>query len=289
MRRLDMISEQNAKLSSALQAQAKSHAADMRLLKQEVDRKIVAVNKLRDEFESKIASVIERIEATSASVSVPASAQPVTANPDGWDASQSYELVFWREHWPYRDLPLTELQTMRHGDAVWFLKQMGFAQTSEMSFDGFQGKVLEAGSGPIGFFELIDNVDVTAQDTLMDLYAEHLPYSTIGKRGSATYTGTPVPQLQERFKYVVCSNVLDHTADWIEFLRDCCALLEPGGELLLVTDSRGVPMEGHTQVFSPQQLRMVLKILGAKSFLIDRTEAVTDGHCDFRNYVRAAF
>jgi 2-polyprenyl-3-methyl-5-hydroxy-6-metoxy-1,4-benzoquinol methylase len=91
------------------------------------------------------------------------------------------------------------------------------------------------------------------------------------------------------FEYVVCSNVLDHTADWIEFLRDCCALLKPGGELLLITDSRGAPMEGHTQVFSPQPLRMVLKILGAQTFLIDRTETVTDGHYDFRLYVRATF
>ncbi|WP_210252096.1 methyltransferase domain-containing protein [Rhodoplanes serenus] len=279
LQRLDRMGQESSDLSAKLQAQLQSHAD--------------AIDALRDELNRKVAGVLERVDAallpTQSPIDSPAPVTHPTANPDGWDSSQRYELVFWRDHWPYRHFPLQELQTMRHGDAVWFLKQMEFVQSSEKRFEGFEGSVLEAGSGPIGFFELMENVDVTAQDTLMELYAEHLPYSTLGKRGAATYTGTPVPQFEDRYRFVVCSNVLDHTADWIEFLRDCCVLLEPGGELLLITDSRGAPMEGHTQVFSPQQLRMVLRILGAQTFLVDRTEPVTDGHCDFRNYVRAVF
>jgi 2-polyprenyl-3-methyl-5-hydroxy-6-metoxy-1,4-benzoquinol methylase len=213
----------------------------------------------------------------------------VTANPNGWTSSQSYELLFWRDEWPYRDRPLEEIQKIRHDDAAWFLGQMGFKQTSGYSFDGFEGSVLEVGSGPVGFFELVEGVDVTAQDTLMGAYAELLTFSTLGRRGSSFYTQQPIHLLTDKYKYVVCSNVLDHTADWIEFLRDCCARVQPQGELLIVTDSRGAPMEGHTQVFSPQQLRLLLQILGAKSFAVDRTEGVSDTHRDFRNYLRVAF
>ncbi|WP_410963477.1 methyltransferase domain-containing protein, partial [Salmonella sp. SAL04292] len=59
-----------------------------------------------------------------------------------------------------------------------------------------------------------------------------------------------VADIESAFDFVVCSNVLDHTADWIQFLIDCVGRLRTGGELLLVTDSRGVPAIGHTQIFS---------------------------------------
>lgn len=217
-----------------------------------------------------------------------ASATP-TANPEGWVDSQSFELRFWRDNWPYRHLPIEELQAMRHGDAVWFLGHMGFKQIGPRRFAGFEGEVLEVGSGPIGFFELIEGAQVTSQDTLMGAYARHIPFSTLGQRGASMYMDVAVPDFTRTFDYVVCSNVLDHTADWIQFLVDCRKRVRPGGELLLVTDSRGAPQEGHTQVFSPVQLRTVLRILGASSFAIDKTVASTDDHCDFRNYVRAKF
>lgn len=215
--------------------------------------------------------------------------QTPSANPEAWTSSQEYELRFWREEWPYRKCSVGELQEIRHGDCVWFLSSMGFKQSAPDQFAEFTGKVLEAGSGPIGFFEKLKGVDVTAQDTLMTLYAKYLPFSSLGQRGATTYVPTAVSDITDIFDFVVCSNVLDHTADWIAFLEECSRRLKPGGELLLFTDSRGAPAPGHTQVFSPNQLRAVLRLLGAKNFPVDLTKPSDNRHCDFVNTIRAQF
>jgi 2-polyprenyl-3-methyl-5-hydroxy-6-metoxy-1,4-benzoquinol methylase len=214
----------------------------------------------------------------------------ITSDPQGWATSQIYELNFWRNDWPYRTKPVTELQKHRHDVAIWFLKLMGFEELSESTFKDFAGRVLEVGSGPIGFFELMDSVDVTAIDPLMRAYAEHLPFSLLGKRGSTLYSASAIDELPRHYNnFVVCSNVLDHTADWIETLELCTMRLQPGGELLLYTDSRGAPALGHTQVFTPGQLRRVLRILGATEFIIDKTDKNAVDHADFTNILRVRF
>lgn len=74
---------------------------------------------------------------------------------------------------------------------MWFLGKMGFTYgSSHYRYEGFEGKVLEVGSGPIGFFEKVEGVTVTAQDSLMGLYAENLPFSILGgKRFFLLYKG----------------------------------------------------------------------------------------------------
>ena len=213
--------------------------------------------------------------------------EPASADPGQWEKSQEYELSFWKEQWPYRHLPVAELQEARHKDAMWFLGKMGFVKgDSDYRYEGFEGRVLEVGCGPIGFFELVVGVSVTAQDSLMRLYAENLPFSMIGERGAVTYTQEGVADV---FDFVVCSNVLDHTADWIQFLIYCVKKVKKGGELLLVTDSRGIPAIGHTQIFSHNQLVRVLELLGAKEFKVDAVEREDGVHCDYRHYFRAVF
>ncbi|HDQ7434237.1 TPA: hypothetical protein QBM20_005216, partial [Pseudomonas aeruginosa] len=59
--------------------------------------------------------------------------------------------------------------------------------------------------------------------------------------------------------------------------------------LLLVTDSRGVPAIGHTQIFSHDQLVRVLELLGAKQFKVKAVEREGGGHCDYRHYFRVIF
>ncbi|WP_049306275.1 methyltransferase domain-containing protein, partial [Pseudomonas aeruginosa] len=132
-------------------------------------------------------------------------------------------------------------------------------------------------------------LQVTAQDSLMGLYAENLPFSTLGERGSSCYIRDGVADIESAFDFVVCSNVLDHTADWIQFLVDCVGRLRTGGELLLVTDSRGVPAIGHTQIFSHDQLVRVLELLGAKQFKVKAVEREDGVHCDYRHYFRVVF
>jgi 2-polyprenyl-3-methyl-5-hydroxy-6-metoxy-1,4-benzoquinol methylase len=216
--------------------------------------------------------------------------EPASADPGQWEKSQEYELSFWKDQWPYRHLSVAELQQARHKDAMWFLGKMGFVKgDSDYRYEGFEGRVLEVGCGPIGFFELAADVSVTAQDSLMRLYAKNLPFSLIGERGAVTYSQESVAYVAGVFDFVVCSNVLDHTADWIEFLISCVKKIRKGGELLLVTDSRGIPAIGHTQIFSHNQLVRVLELLGAKEFKVDAVEREDGVHCDYRHYFRAVF
>lgn len=214
----------------------------------------------------------------------------VSADPSNWPESQRYELDFWRNQWPHRHLSVSEIQEVRHRDAMWLLGNMGFTKAgSDYAYQGFEGRVLEVGCGPMGFFEKLEGVSVVSQDSLMALYASNLDFSSLGQRGAVLYIDTPVADIVERFDFVVCSNVLDHTGDWISFLIDCVSRLEEGGELLLITDSRGVPAPGHTQIFNHDQLVNVLKLLGAQGFKVDSFTREDGEHCDFRHYLRAQF
>ncbi len=218
-----------------------------------------------------------------------AGAPQPSANAESWSESQRYELDFWKNRWPYRDWSLDKLQELRLADAAWVLRNLGFTQTGPRTWEGFTGSVLEVGCGPIGFFELVEGVQVTANDSLMAAYAAEIPYATMGRRGSANYVGTQVQDFTQRFRFVLCSNVLDHTADWMEFLELLTNRVEPGGQLLLITDTRGRPMPGHTQVFSPAQLQRALRWLGMKTVHCWRVdEKKKDDHKDYQVFARVS-
>jgi 2-polyprenyl-3-methyl-5-hydroxy-6-metoxy-1,4-benzoquinol methylase len=213
----------------------------------------------------------------------------VLTQPGSWDDSQCYELDFWLNHWEYRRLDRSVLVSkIRHGDGRWFLKSFGFPETSEHSFEGFQGTVLEVGCGPIGFFEAMKNVTVKAIDPLMRKYSDHLPFSKFGRHGNCEYTNERVEDVKERFDFVVCSNVLDHTADWQDMVRHCISRLNPGGQFLLFTHSRSKPAVGHTQVFSPGEL--VDEFLRFRATNVKQMKVVPDltGHGDFECYANVA-
>lgn len=168
-----------------------------------------------------------------------------------WAEAQSYELRFWREVWSLRDLPRAEIAARRFGDAVWLLGGMGYPPPEGHRVEGFAGRVLEVGCGPIGFFELLEGIDCDAIDTLMAAYARELPYARLGRAGATRYLDQGIEACGAEYDFVVCSNVLDHTADWRRFLGAVCAAVRPGGRLLLYTHARGAPADGHPQAFSP--------------------------------------
>lgn len=203
--------------------------------------------------------------------------------------TQYYELLFWKEKWPYRDWAIPELQKLRHADAAWLLSNLGFRQRDELSFHGFEGDVLEVGCGPIGFFELMRGVEVTAIDSLMGAYAAEIRYSTLGKRGSATYAAKRLDEVAETYKFVVCSNVLDYSDDWMEFLEMLVRRLRPDGELLLSTDTRTRPSIGHSQVFTAAQLRRALDWLGLRAIQTFRVEGPSNDLCEHRVLARIGF
>jgi SAM-dependent methyltransferase len=205
-----------------------------------------------------------------------------------WEDSQSYELSFWRNTWPFRHIPREELVAqVRNQDAHWFLRSFQFSPETSHRFSGFSGKVLEVGCGPIGFFESIEGVQVLGIDTLMALYAEHLPFSRLGPVGNYVYSPQRVEDVQEQFDFVVCSNVLDHTSDWRSFLNACLRRVKPGGgQLLLYTHCRNAPSPGHTQVFGPQDLIGHLLKNGVRSISQARVRPDVSAHADFECYVR---
>jgi 2-polyprenyl-3-methyl-5-hydroxy-6-metoxy-1,4-benzoquinol methylase len=135
----------------------------------------------------------------------------------------------------------------------------------------------------------MQGVMVTAIDSLMGPYAAEIPFSTLGARGSTTYVAKDISELTDRYRFVVCSNVLDHTADWMEFLEHLAARVRPDGELLLATDTRSKPMIGHNQVFTPEHLKRAMKWLGLRRFEYYRVDDNKSNHCDARVFVRAGF
>lgn len=51
---------------------------------------------------------------------------------ESWDKSQEYELDFWENHWPYRDLSREKIvHQVRLVDAKWFLKSFKFKEENE--------------------------------------------------------------------------------------------------------------------------------------------------------------
>ena len=200
--------------------------------------------------------------------------------------AQQYELLFWKERWPYRGWAVPQLQDLRHADGVWLLKNVGLQQRDEFSFDGFEGRVLEVGCGPIGFFELMRGVEVTAIDTLMAAYASEIPYSLLGTRGATTYTSRRLEEEPGTYKFVVCGNVLDYSDDWMEFLEAAVARVEPGGELILSTDTRTRPSVGHPQVFTAAQLKRALKWLGMRELRCFRADPPSNELCEHLVFVR---
>lgn len=216
-------------------------------------------------------------------------APELSAHRDAWSEGQRYELLYWKEKWPYRDWAIPELQKLRHADATWLLTNLGFAKKDDFTFDGFVGDVLEVGCGPLGFFELTRGVCVTAIDSLMGAYAAEIRYATLGPRGSTTYTDKRLDEITDQYRFVVCSNVLDLTSDWMEFLELLVRRVRPDGELLLVTDTRSRPTVGHTQVFTPDQLRRALGWLGMKRAAVFQVTKPASTQCDARVLARIGF
>ena len=92
------------------------------------------------------------------------------------------------------------------------------------------------------------NIDTATRDALVkkaladpnvpnELIAHIEDVDVIATTDLATAVSTVAPG--ERFAYIIASHVIEHLPDPIRFLRDCEALLEPGGVLsLAIPDKR---------------------------------------------------
>ena len=93
--------------------------------------------------------------------------------------------------------------------------------------------------------------------------------------------------ITETYDFVVCSNVLDHTGDWLEFAELLASRVGPAGQLLLMTDTRDAPVMGHTQIFSPSQLVRVFKLLGLKNIYFENINKIDNSPHHNPIHVRA--
>ncbi len=213
---------------------------------------------------------------------------------NSWSQDQDSELYFWKNTWPYRHLPHEQIVNgIRLQDAKWFLNSFGFAAVAEAcgavssnTYVGFRGDVLEVGCGPVGFFEAICGVSVTGIDTLMDRYAEELPYSEAGKINNYEYSSLDLIDVNRQYDFVVCSNVLDHTGDWLSFLAALIKPVKKSGSLLLYTHCRNEPSVGHSQVFDPSDLLKALLNLGVNHFDLFRILPDESAHADYQCFIK---
>lgn len=146
---------------------------------------------------------------------------------------------------------------------------------------------MEVGCGPVGFFESINGVNVTAVDTLMEAYARKLPLSVVGKVNNYIYKSCSIEDVVDKYDYVVCSNVLDHTDNWEKFLHMLLDKVKINtGCLLLYTHCRNRPSPGHTQVFCPSDI--IKSLVGAGVERIDYFSMLPDSslHANFQCFVK---
>ncbi len=206
-----------------------------------------------------------------------------------WEESQQYELNFWINEWSYRHLSRPELVDIRYEDAKWFLNSFLIEEVNPYVFQGFEGTVLEVGCGPIGFFEKVKNITIKAIDPLMNLYSKNLPFSIIGKKNNCEYSEENIENIQDKYDFVVCSNVLDHTGDWEFFLFHLIKAIKPNtGQLLLYTHCRYAPSSGHTQVFDPADLVSFLLKLGVSDIKFMKIQPDISEHANYECYIRCS-
>ena len=144
-------------------------------------------------------------------------------SPETWKAAQLQELIFWQNQKydilaDYRD---------------WYLSFFG-----EFIFP--RKKILEIGCGAVPNSILVAGAaEIWGIDTWMDKYQE-IPNNQLSiinhpLNGNAE----EMPQVPGNyFDLVLCLNVLDHSWNWPEIIKEASRVLISGGNLYLVVDLR---------------------------------------------------
>lgn len=153
---------------------------------------------------------------------------------DAWAADQLAQLEYFKHAWPLRECRRAEISACRLADAAWLLEGCGMPAFEGRACPGFTGRVLEVGSGPVGFFDLVEGITCDAIDPLMAAYAWELPFAGLGPVGATAYWDRPIAAMRGPYDWVVCSNVLPHAADWRTLVTEL-GVATGTGRLLLAT------------------------------------------------------
>lgn len=195
-----------------------------------------------------------------------------------WQAAQQAELIWWEwflnSHLPWQTRE--ELVAYRYCEGRYMLRQCGFR---EGEYYPGGSHILDLGCGAVSVHECRRGVRVTAVDPLLAALAasDNVPTrwaARLGAVNNAIYISATGEALRELFDHVWCYNVLDHTANWRDFLLHACTLVAPGGTLTLCADCRVAgdlddgfaedPM--HIQAFNHEELHQAISLGGLSAF-----------------------
>lgn len=121
------------------------------------------------------------------------------------------------------------------------------------------GRLLDVGSSLVSVFEKCRCVAVVAIDPLLETLKEALPHLVvIGPVNNVEYRSCRIQDVRENdFDIVWCHNVLDHTDDWQDLVRNFARVVKPSGQLFLAADVRSTPDtldQAHISAFTAEDL-----------------------------------
>lgn len=150
-----------------------------------------------------------------------------------------------------------------------------------------KGPVAEIGSG-LGYLTYAvhaDGRDIVGLD--LSTEAVERANAAFGPHYRTCDLADPDPDLVEAFDAVVCLEVIEHTVDPVDFVRDALRLLRPGGRLLVTTPDRDGfdpgdrwrtdPPPVHFHWFGRRSMEVIAERLGVQVELLDFTD-FNDAH-----------
>jgi len=156
-----------------------------------------------------------------------------------WSESQRNEAWFWKTQKDQDNLEQRQRNAYYRNvleDGCLIFRDF-FAQ------DFTESSIMDVGSGPEGILHVLDAKFKLAVDPLMSTYIEQgykVGANNVWWLAEAAEDFYPytIPGNPVFFDYALCLNALDHMRDPAMAIKNIAEYLEPGGELLLITDLR---------------------------------------------------
>lgn len=133
--------------------------------------------------------------------------------------------------------------------------------------------LIDLGCGPKLRSHYFEKSKIIAIDPLIDDYLSQISWSDIKKAWK--YYSCPaekfIPELQNSVRFIMCINVLDHTFDVDNILKNCYKYLTDDGEFLLSVDAhksisilhpQSLDREGLEKLFEQTDLKIAQKFVG---------------------------
>ena len=156
-----------------------------------------------------------------------------------WNVAQEYEAQFWS----FQKGQDNREQCERNNYYRNVLEDGCSISRDFFAQDFTEFTIMDVGSGPEGILHVLDAKFKLAVDPLMSTYIEQgykVGADNVWWQAEAAEDFYPytIPGNPVFFDYALCLNALDHMRDPAMAIKNIAEYLEPGGELLLITDLR---------------------------------------------------